>query len=511
VRTLPARTTAIAVLALVVLAGCGSTVEPTATQTIGPINQSLAAPGTTGTTTGTGVVTPTGPAGATPTIPPGQGGGAATLPNGTTPGTTEPGSSGTPTGTQSSSAPAQTGPISVGFVLTGTSNTAQYGASLGNTVSEHGVDLGLVNALNKKGGIDGRHIDAVFANTDTGATNWDNAFQAACATFTQDHHVSVVLGYQFTYEPDFESCLAKAGVPHLADGFNVPSNAILSAYPLFWSLDVPTIGQRNIAKFQGAIDSGVLNSKSKLGVLLDDCPGTQDAWKSQVLPFLTAHHVNLAPAASFGCPSGSNAGATSEVGEATNALLRFRSEGVNAISFVSVSEAPVLYIGSVDAQAQGYHPAWIVSSLGQLSIIGGESPIPQMQNTHGYGWLPSQDVPPAYNPKPNASQTRCLSLLHSQNVHPQSAADYGYAYNACEAVFLYADALKRDGGNANGQAISNAIGDIGSSFQSTLNLGGKSVFSNARRNDAPMVFKPINWDGGCHCFRYGHATYSMPS
>jgi hypothetical protein len=133
-----------------------------------------------------------------------------------------------------------------------------------------------------------------------------------------------------------------------------------------------------------------------------------------------------------------------------------------------------------------------------------------MRNTHGYGWMPSQDVPPQYNPKQNASQKRCLSLLRSQKVRPRAAADFGYAYNACEAVFLYEKALKLDGGNADGAAISNAIAAIGTGFESTLNLYGRSVFSSAKRNNAPAVFKPINWDGNCHCFRYGHSTFQMP-
>jgi hypothetical protein len=229
-----------------------------------------------------------------------------------------------------------------------------------------------------------------------------------------------------------------------------------------------------------------------------------------VLPFLQAHHIDIASTFTAGCNTGNNAGTTAAIGSLTNGLLKFRSAGVDRLSFVAVSEAPVLYLGSIAANAQGYRPGWIVSSLGQLAVIGGESPMPQMQNTRGFGWLPSQDVPPAYAPKANATQRRCLSLLHSQKVYPRSATDYGYAYNACEAVFVYEKALKLDGGNSDGQAISNAIGNIGT-FQSTLNLEGKSIFSSARRNDAPEFYKPINWDGSCHCFRYGSQTYPMPS
>ncbi|HEX3900578.1 MAG TPA: hypothetical protein VHW74_15575 [Mycobacteriales bacterium] len=492
---------AVAALSIALLAGCGSTVEPSAERTIGPIHVGMGAPPQASTTP---VTAPSS----------GTAGGHPTLPSVTSPATTgvstAPGVTTTPTGTQSTHAPVQTGPITVGFLTTATTNASQYGGSLGNTVNETTVDQALINAIDKQGGLDGRQLKVIFAHTDTGSTNWDNDFEAACQTFTQDHHVDVVLGYEFNYEPDFESCLAQQGIPHLDDGFNVPSSGELAKYPLFWSLDVPTIGQRSIEKFQGAINTGFLTSKNKLGILLDSCPGTQDAWNGQVLPFLKSHHIDVATTFTASCNTGNNAGATSAIGSLTSGLLKFRSAGVDRISFVAVSEAPVLYLASVAANAQGYRPGWIVSSLGQLAIIGGESPMPQMQNTRGFGWLPSQDVPPAYAPKKNAAQSRCISLLASQKVYPRSAADYGYAYNACEAVFVYEKALKLDGGNSDGQAISNAIGNIGS-FQSTLNLEGKSVFSSARRNDAPQVYKPINWDGGCHCFRYGSQTYPMPS
>jgi hypothetical protein len=218
----------------------------------------------------------------------------------------------------------------------------------------------------------------------------------------------------------------------------------------------------------------------------------------------------VAPPAEFECGTGNNAGTVSEVSQAGSSLLRFRSAGVDRIAFVSVSEAPVLFIASTAAQAQGYKPGWIVSSLGQLAVIGGQSPSPQMQNTRGYGWIPSQDVPPSLAPAKNAAQKRCLSLLASQGVHPSTAADYGYAYNVCEAMFLYIDALKDDNGNPSGAAVSQAIAGIGTNFQSLLNLGGRSTFSNARRNDAPLEYREETWNGGCHCFKYTGPTYQMP-
>jgi hypothetical protein len=512
---------AAALAAVAVLAGCGST-APSSDQTIGPLNESLAIPGFTlapGAPTAT-TPTTTVPGSVTPTTVASHGHGATSLPTTVAPptaiqpsqsqGTGAASAGPTPTGGKTTATPVKaTGPITVGFLTTATSNASAYGASNGNTVSESGIDNALVNALNKQGGIDGRQIKLVFAHTDTGGSDWAGEFQAACATFTQDNHVDVVLGYAFDYAPGFESCLAKEGIPHISDSYAVTSQAEMAQYPLYWSLDTPPIEQREMAKYEGAMKTGVLTPSNKLGVILDTCAGNQAAWQDTVLPFLQAHHINVAPPFTIACGTGQNAGLVSTVASLTNVLLRFRSEGVNRISF-ETAEGPALLLSSIEAQTQGYHPDWIVSSLAGLAVIGGETPIPQMQHTYGFGWVPSEDVLPQYAPTKNAAQRRCLSLLHSQKSYPKAAADYVYAYDACEAVFLYADALKRDGGATTGTAVSQAIASIGTAFQSTLNLDGRSDYSAARHNDAPLVYKPLNWDGNCHCFRYGSQTFTMP-
>lgn len=502
-------------LCIALLTGCGSTIQQgttetpitsaqggTATDGLGLPDTTAVTPGTTGDTPGTPIDGAANDGGTGPIDLPTPGGSSGVGGKNST----SPSHGGASSGTTT----AETGPLTIGFLTTDTSNASSSGASLGNTVSESRVDTALIEALNKQGGIVGRQVKIVLAHTDTGSSNWATDFQAACATFTQDNHVDAVLGYQFTYEPNLETCLNSKGIPHLQDGFNVPSNSVLAQYPLFWSLDIPTIGERSLAKFEGAIKTGFLTPKNKLGVVLDDCPGTLPSWSSEVKPYLIAHHINIAVAYTTTCGTGNNAGTSSTVSGITSGMLKFRNAGVDRISFVSVSEAPALYVVSTVAQSQGYYPGWIVSSLGQLAIIGGEAPKSEMRNTHGYGWLPSQDVPPQYNPKPNASQKRCYQLLHSRGIKLRTAADFGYAYNACEAVFLYEKALKVTNGHSDGTSVIAAIASLGNHFESTLNLYGRSTYSNALRNNTPAVYKPINWDGNCSCFRYGHQTFAMP-
>jgi hypothetical protein len=495
----------LAIAALALTAGCGSTVQTAGTAAVSsdgglaaPTSSASAAPGAVPGAGGLSV-----PAAGTGSAPAG-GSSAATTGTGVQPGVA-------PGGSVAANGPAALqGPIKIGIVLTKVSNAAEFGVSLGNTYAEKDFDQALINALNKHGGIDGRRIDPIYASTDTATTNWSTDFEAACATFTQDNHVAAVLGYAFDYERNFESCLAKNGIPHLTTAFNVPDNAELSQWPLFWALETPTIDVRSLAKIQGAMRTGVLTSKSKLGVILDSCPGTVHAWTTVIQPYLRRMNINVADVQNFGCGTGDNASEGNEVSQAGNAMVAFRSKGVDRVTFFSVSEGPALLVLSEAAESQHYYPKWIVSSLANLSVLVGQAPRDQLQNVEGYGWLETQDVSPSQYSKPNAAQRRCLSLMKSQGVVPKSAADFSFAYNICEAVFVYEQALVRTGGSSIGTSIIAGVARIGD-FLSTLNYAGESSFTSSRRNNTPRVYRHVVYLDPCSCFKYVGGTMAMPS
>lgn len=502
---MPLRRAALCAAGLALATGCGSTVQTIdAGSTVGANGLTAPAPGAAspgavvgrrGTpvagTSADGLGAPVAAGAGTVRTAPGEPG---ALPS------TVPGPAG---------ATSTTGPLKIGMLLTRVSNADDFGVKLGNTYDERDIDNALVTALNKRGGLDGRKIVPIYASTDTGTTNWSTDFQAACATFTQDNHVDAVLGYAFDYERNFESCLAKNAVPHLTTSFNIPDNAELRQWPLFWALETPTIDERSLAKIQGAIATGALTSKSRLGVVLDDCPGTQHAWNTVTLPYLRSRHVNVVSVHDMGCGSGNNASQANAVSTAGNAIIDFRSKNVDSISFFTVSEGPALLVLAEAAESQHYYPKWIVSSLANLALQQGQAPSSQLKNVHGYGWLESQDVSPSLYSKPNPTQRRCLSLLESERVRPSSAADYGFAYSVCESMFVYERALQLSHGNSVGAAVIEAVARIGS-FQSVLNYAGASRFGYAIRNQAPRVYRHVVWQDNCACFQYVGPTYPMP-
>jgi ABC-type branched-subunit amino acid transport system substrate-binding protein len=477
---------------LLLLSACGSTVPPAARQAAQVSGGGLdAAPGSqTGDTGGASDVGATGGAtgssGATGPV----GGRTATTTNRVAGSQAASGATG----------PAQTGPIEVGFVRTGVSNAAAFGASLGNSVSETDVDNALVAAFNDQGGIAGRKIVPVFADTDTGSASWDADFEAACAKFTQDHKVVAVLGYVFDHVDAFETCLAKKGVPHLSTTFNVPDVEVLKQYPLLLALSTPRIERRSLEKVDGALATGVFTKASKIGVLYDSCPGTERAWTKVTEPYMKAKGLNVVKSAQIGCARGSgDVGATA--GQAGNIVLQFRSAGVDALMFNAVSEGPGVLVFAGAAEAQSWHPKYVVSSLANAATLANQIPAAQAANVHGYGWMPAQDVNPPQWPGTNATQQRCINMLKQKGITLKAATDYLYAFNLCDALFVYDLALKATRGNTSGPGVVAAIEALGSSYSAALLLDGKANFSRTQ-HDAPVLARYFSWDGGCSCYVY---------
>jgi hypothetical protein len=421
----------------------------------------------------------------------------------------QPGTSGTSAPLPGSRLPAPAaGPLSIGVVLTQTSNAASFGVSMGNTVTERQVDDAIIDGINEEGGLVGRKLVPVYSSTDTGSSNWESDFAAACANFTQDHHVAAVLGYVFSYFASFERCLAAKGIVHLSTGFNVPDREELAKYPLQLDLSVPTIDRRGLLKLVNGRADGVLTPSSRIGIITDTCPGTPSSLAHVVLPKAKQLGLTVAKTVTISCATG-NADSAGAVSALQGAVLQFASARVDRVIFHASSEGPPLLLFSLSAESQGYRPQYVVSSLANLDALRSYLPSAQVRNVHGYGWMPVEDVRPAAYPKPNAPQARCLALLKKKGVKPASGPDYVYAYAFCEALLVYEQGLLATRGDSTGSRVVQAVKALGTRFPSTTNQGG-SLFA-PDRPDAPRFARHLVYSSGCACFTYTGPTRPIPT
>ncbi|MEY2475960.1 MAG: hypothetical protein QOG87_1275 [Actinomycetota bacterium] len=399
------------------------------------------------------------------------------------------------------------GPIEIGIVRTGVSNAAAFGASVGNTITEASINDAIVAAMNEQGGLAGRRIVPVYDDTDTASSSWDADFEAACAKFTQDHKVVAVLGYVFDHVDAFEGCLAKRGIPHLSTTFNVPDTEVLNQYPTLFALATPRIERRSIAKIDGALATGVITKASKLGIVIDGCPGTKRAWNNKTKPYMESKGLTVVSTFEVGCARGSgDVGA--EAGRAGNLVLQFRTAGVDTVAVMSVSESGPILILANAAEPQGWRPKYVVSSLASGSILAGQIPNEQAANVHGYGWLPVMDVPPDRWPAVPPAGQRCLKLAASKGLKLTAPADFAFALNICEALFVYEAALKATGGRTDGAAITAAVEALGANHPGAMTLDGRLTFGRDR-HDAPSSARYFAWDRGCTCFTYRPHTFTI--
>jgi hypothetical protein len=479
-----------ALLATAVLAACGSTVQQTGGTALG----SVPAADELGVAPGADGLAPTagdGPAAAGGAGPAAVGGARAG----------QTGRAATATGS-ATRAQLTTGPIKVGFLHTKVGNAAAFGLNVGESFTPRDVFEAAVKAINAGGGLVGRPLVPVVAETDTASASWEADYQAACETFTRDNKVAAVLGYSFVMLDSFEGCLAKAAIPHLNGGYNLGDQVTMEQYPLMVGTTNPTADRRFRVQLEGPVRAGLLTKANKLGLILSDCPYNARAFSRSAEPYIKSQGLTVAATATLSCESGS-----SDVGrvlpQIQNAVLQFRTRGVDTVW----AEGIPVVIFAHEAESQGWRPKYLLTTGG--AGIGPNVPAGQAQNMHGFGWLPAADVTVGKAPEPTPPQRRCLDMLKAEGIVPSQYNDFINVYTTCDALFLYEAALRSTAGSTDSSSVVQAITSLGTSYQSATTLQAATQFTS-RRRDAPSQYRRWGWDAGCSCFVYSGQTAAMP-
>ena len=404
-------------------------------------------------------------------------------------------------------ASAASGPIEIGFMNLTAAQAGQYGINQASGHTTQQTYQAIVDAINAHGGLDGRRIVPVYANISlTG--DWATDYQAACATFTQDHHVAAVLGYSLVYMDTFEACLTHAGVVNLSSGSPSFDNQDLAQNPYMFTTAYPTTNAVYLSALSGGVETGLLTKGSKIGVIRTDCGFDQRAWAAAAAPFIAAHQLDVVKTATLSCPS--NAADVGAIeGQMPNIVLQFHTAGVDVVFGTGYAQ----YFAD-DANTQGYYPQYLITTVDTSEGLQTQNvPAQQMQNMHGFGWYPILDADPQHQPATPAgqasAQARCLALFKSQGYTPTSA-DLQQVYDDCDTLFLYGLALKDTGGQTAARAIAAAVSSLGGSYPSATALAGADLFTSSR-HDGPDRFAPFGWNGGCSCFVYTGAPQPMPA
>ncbi len=101
----------------------------------------------------------------------------------------------------------------------------------------------------------------------------------------------------------------------------------------------------------------------------------------------------------------------------------------------------------------------------------------------------------------NSAQARCVKMLKSQDITLSATADYVFAFQICEPMFVYEAALLLNGNHADAASVTTAIRQLGTSVTSVTNLGGLTLYQPGRL-DAIVKARPLNYQDACDCWRY---------
>ncbi|HEU5035158.1 MAG TPA: hypothetical protein VFT62_10460 [Mycobacteriales bacterium] len=497
------------VAAAVLAAGCGSTVPPqlvNASGSLGPAGDAgLTAPNVVATSAGTAP-----PAGALP----GSAGGVPT--QGTAPNTAAVDGTGTPPPavTNPSTGTARPGritaPLKIGLTYI---NNQQASASLGandpRTNSVKTVTEAYVKAINAAGGLAGRKLEAVEYEWHSGDGSWSTAASAACAKFTQDNHVSVVLDEAFGTVGGFRDCLQKAGVFDITN--QTVGDAVASANaPLYAGVGALTLDRAYAAVLTQEVRSGYLGKTNHLGIVLEGCPDNQRAYARTLGPLVK--RLGLAPPklVTFDCVDSTAGGAAQGQAAISNAILRFRQPPtVDRVMFVSAQESAVLLLFGASAQSQNYHPGYLLSSNAQAHLFtegGSGFPSPQLPQLHGVGNSPYTDISAA---RATATDARCLALIRPIGINPGNYDDRGQAVFTCGPFLLLEAALQRTRGDASASGLAAAVAGLGNAFAAPDVLAGSTSYSSSRRDGGDLV-QTFGYVSSCRCIRYSGQPAHAP-
>jgi ABC-type branched-subunit amino acid transport system substrate-binding protein len=285
-------------------------------------------------------------------------------------------------------------PIEIGTYYLNGGNAALAAAGFAGLIIPDSKPVfdAFVKDINAHGGLAGRRIVPVYYEYNTGQDPHTQDAEA-CATFTQDHHVFLVLGGVNSGAGELLPCLAKHDVPLIsaATGGDERFFAQYHRYAYEFGQLNFTAGLRLLVS--DLKTRGYLVGVKKVGLV--QFPGAvyDHAVEDGLIPAL--HDVGLK--LDDRITTGSNTDNAAIASSSAGAVLKFKTDGVDLVLFMSPGGAPETYFMTA-AQQQRYKPKYGIWSADSPTILATTAPHQQLSGSAGVGYLPGLDVASAQDP-----------------------------------------------------------------------------------------------------------------
>jgi hypothetical protein len=397
--------------------------------------------------------------------------------------------------------------IKVGFMVTANlqAGFAAIGAS-GQPPDEIDLYRVMVDWANAHGGIGGRKVVPVFAETDA-LSNWQAQAQAVCARFTEDERVAVAVTSVVGGNDALATCLIGKGVPVVEQNH--------------WLWDGPYLQRLGHLLFQPsrmrpdrAIPAGVatlaeggyFGSGHRLGVLRFDGPVFERLSRNVLRPALAANGGNLVEEVAIATPGGASdfGGMSAQIG---NAIIRFRSQQVTHVMFLE--NAGILpFFWNHEASSQGFYPRLGLMSSDLPATQASQASPRVLQDSLAAGWAPSLDsnMDPDLIP-PNPALEACMGVMEKAGVSNEFGLGF-YISAACDAMFFLKSTL--DNASAlTGDGMRTAVEKRGGTYVSPYTFP-RTQLGPGRHDGATMMALARYEEAPCDCYRYITPARAVP-
>lgn len=490
----------LAAIAMAVTA-CGSTVQTSQVASTSSAGVGLTTAGSTaasGSSPDSGLSVPVSASGS-------QTATAGTIPGSTTgrasnsqPATSTTGSSGTGAQTSSTSTSVgDSGPIRVGFeTIQGGNQLVTSGLGTPVNFGDGKAEItGIVNDINKHGGVNGRKIQPFFAAWN--AASGESGREADCTQLTEDDKVSFIITVVNMAE-GYVACGARHNVPVINASFGAGDDYIYRKFPLFlYSASLLDLNTEETLVMQTGRTNGHIAANRRVGVIVDNTPNGDATQYDRVL------NATVAPTLkAWGVPYETFSVATQ--GDVNNAVLRFRADGVKTVLFVAPSGIiEILFMQAAEQQA--YRPDYVLGDSTDTWFIGEAAPAAQVQHITGAGSLPVSNVPESQYAT-TAREKHCFDDIATQGEVNKNRHNSLTATVYCEATWEFVAIASQVNGAltpASFYAAYPTVRDFAPVTTFAINFASGS-------HHAAAQYRTLGYTQKCQCISYTSALQVVP-
>lgn len=376
--------------------------------------------------------------------------------------------------------------VKIGFIVPDLSTLETLGYPVNNGDGP-GQVRAFIDDLNRRGGVQGRKVEAVVARTDVVD---QNKMRETCRRLTVDEKVFAVLGTVGFYGPPVLCIAQEQKVPFLmVDGVTKEWSTKLAPNRLFTVNQNKTRVMQNYADF--AARSGALKGK-KVGLLKLAGFDSEPVDKG-LKPVLKQLGVTVTSEFTF---SQNPDEASGQMPVAVNQMRRDGVEVIlNGLNFIYNTQ----FVTTADGQ--GYRPRYVFSEFAQGTANFHTLRMPASFDGT-IGTQASRDAEAvAGGPQP-AVDKACQGTYEKAsgrrlNRSSNSSTEYAHTMNVCTVTDMFARALNGAGVNPTRDTYGAAMGRLGN-LPLAHAAGGSFTPGKADAND---FLRPVVWRNSCKCWQ----------